>query len=509
MARTNRQRPPKRKGISWLILFLIIGGAFCLFIFAPQALREAIGIRDAGGLRDGEMELPARGASVDTHARETDTAAREVAVDTQARREAADAQQTDDRETAANKLAQTQAQSKDAVYAEAAIADARALLEAFRWGEAESRAAEVASMAVDADAMTTAKRIILNARSLEELFARLELRDELTRNNRTHPLLVSFDGVGGPVEAYPLTALTSDEAPDTEDPVAWVEARLTEDGKVAMQLVKGGSTEFKQNQIRSRIRPADRQRIMEEARSVLERQTQRLRSDPNLSDDPLAWYEAAKYAYRHRLDEQVVPMLEQAIELDPLLASTIKEDKAKELYLGMVASREQGNDAAVNARMSQLRRLYEDTNVFAQAEAYYKRELATLRLARTEAADRERERIKQREQERLKRAEALRDEQAAERIRAQAREQEEELAAAPVPTGNGDSSEADSLMQQASDLYRQANAMGVCAERDELYSKAIPLFSKARDLYYEVGNEEAATRAHMFRYGCIKNRRTL
>ena len=49
----------------------------------------------------------------------------------------------------------------------------------------------------------------------------------------------------------------------------------------------------------------------------------------------MAWYEAAKFAYRNRIDDQVVEMLDRAL-VTPDLGQTIREDAAQEWFTKMV-----------------------------------------------------------------------------------------------------------------------------------------------------------------------------
>lgn len=511
MARSARSNAPTRRpprgGYGWFLLLLAIGGVLALVALAPDSLRQSLGIANDIGLSDGDLPLSSTDSDVDIEERSAALGHQDISVDvTVDRTDAAQTAVTEPTDPEPERETAARVDDRDREVIEAAIEQARTYLESYRWDEARERAGAILDRDMSPQLATMARRIVHNAGKLQELFQRLDLRGELRRNHNTHPLLVRFDIVGGDtMEAYPLLDMRGSEVPDTDNPVAWIESRLNTQGAVALQSVQGGSTEYQRDQIRN-LRPADLDRIKDEARQALTDQIRRVREQPEMQRDPLTWYEIARFAYQNRIDNHVVRMLERAIDLDPLLVDTIKEDNANSLFLDMVRFREQGNNAGVNAAMVSLRNQYRETAVFAQAQAYYNQELEQLRTARAAQRQRQQEALAQRQQARIEVARQVRDDAAVARIE---RDEPVVEAAPEPPPASGGSGDAHELMNRAMEIYSRANHLPPSVERDQLYGQAIPLFTQARDLFLAAGDEENAVRANMLRFGSIKNRRAI
>jgi len=373
--------------------------------------------------------------------------------------------------------------------------------------EARSLARQVDAMDVSPKLAVRAEDLQRGADALEEVFSKLGTKDELVRAFETHPLLVTITNRGRDENVLPIVDTRSKQPPETNDPAGWVESQLQASGEVTVMTTSRIAYPVKAGDI-SDVRPADVEAVIAEKREEFQRRLRRLESG-ELAKDPLAWYEAAKFAYRNRLDEQVTSMLDRALELDPFLGESIKEDKAQSIFLKMVQQLENENRPAASGWKVQLDKYYTDTSVYSQAVAYYEGNMEALRLAQAQAAKQRREARRRAREERLARARALEDEQQVKEIE----EEEEEVADLydPQPdtpvAASGDRAEADAYYNKGLEILSKAQNMGVTEERDQLYAKAEKELTKARDLYQQLGLIAEMSKANQYRYACIKSRR--
>jgi hypothetical protein len=253
--------------------------------------------------------------------------------------------------------------------------------------------------------------------------------------------------------------------------------------------------------------------IIKEKRSEFETRLNRLRNS-TLANDPLAWYDAGKFAYRNRIDEFVSEMLNQAVVLDPELVSRVREDKAAGLYANLVSHSKNGNKKQADAFMSIIARKYSDTEQGKQARLYYDGKTAeVLQAARAEQQRRRDEEVQRREAQ-LARAKKLDDKEAIAKIEKMTTPEEEDKAMIAT-AASGDEGKADALFAKGRDLYNKALEAGNTPLRDELYEKAYRELHEARAIYSVLceknpNNESLGVKmleCNKLHYGAIKQRR--
>jgi hypothetical protein len=387
------------------------------------------------------------------------------------------------------------------------LAEAEAAYKGFRWEAAESSARKIAGLDASPQIKGRALEIARGAPALKRLFAGLDDRDELVRGFDTSPgLLILSKGGGGDLPAVPIRSMDN-LVPIEDGALAYVE-KVRRAGKVAL-LIKG-TRQFSPAEmsldgytvVQADTAPVRRERLVE-----LERRLRTLRDDRSAKKDPIQWYEAGKFAYRNRLDEQVTALLDQALSLDPFLDRTVRERAAGGLYAAMIVHMKNGNKMQAAGFMSSIRKRYGDTDTARQAQMYYDgrtQELLAARRAEEEKAKAEEEaRLKAR----LEIAEAKQDEQAVEDIKSEAKAPPPPEIAAPVEepgpadepvdaggpsTATGPSAndpkrgKADRLFADGFKLYSEAMNMPPGPERTEKYHKAADLLGKAKWIYNDL-----------------------
>lgn len=503
----SRKAPPRRGGGgTWFVLFALVAGVVALLVFAPGVVRDVLG-GQAPPSDLGDEPTEAVDTDGSTAARnQQELAARPVSIDGS---ELAKAPQREP-ETETTAPAQPE-RGLDDQRADQIIARAESAYRDFDWDSARSLARQIRQLEVSPELAVRAGDIVRGADALEEVFSKLGTKDELVRALETHPKLVTITHRGQDEDVLPIVDTHGKQPPDTDDPVGWVQGQLKTTGSVTVMTLKRIAYPLSAADVAD-VRPADVEAVIAEKRREFEAKLDKLESG-DMAKDALAWYEAAKYAYRNRLDELVTAMLDQALELDPLLAQTIKEDKAQEVFLKMTQQLENDNRAAAAGWKGQLDKYYQDTSIYPQAVAYYQGNMDQLKLAQTKAAEQRREQRQRARDERLARAKALEDE-------AKVKEIEQEEEAVDLFAGNtnedtdvaavaatGDVSEADTYFNQGAEIYSRAQSLGVTDERDRLYSQAEKEFSKAMALYEKLGMDAKMVQANQYRYACIKYRR--
>ena len=156
-----------------------------------------------------------------------------------------------------------------------------------------------------------------------------------------------------------------------QNAVAWVEAQRKA-GKV-MLLVKGAKqfTPAEMDVDGYTIQAVDQSAARATAQQTLSSRAARVESDKGARRDAFAWYELGKFAYRNRLDDQVVRYLDRAVDLDPDLARNVRETNAGILYGSLVVHVKGGNKQQAAAFMASIERRYKDTEQARQARLFY------------------------------------------------------------------------------------------------------------------------------------------
>lgn len=332
----------------------------------------------------------------------------------------------------------------------AQLAEAEQRYAAMDWELAASLAGRVATLPCRPATAERAASIARGAVALQRLFRELDDRDELQRNWDTHPSLLALQDAGGTTLFVPILSLDDPVQPVVDDPVAWT-GRLRAAGTAGCFLLKGANRFAKAQFVPG---PGTLSRVDQEEQAArlgqqLDRSLARITGDPALRDDPNAWYEAGKFAYRNRLDARVTPLLDRAFRLDPDLATTVREGNAGALFGSLVGHMKSGNRKQADAFMAAIERRYADTAQAKLARLYYHGRTAELLAA----------------------------------VR------EQTPPAAPVPTIDTAAAAAPDLQQarqwcdQGSKPYLQAMGMDATDERNRLYHEAASLLRRAKDAY--------------------------
>lgn len=364
------------------------------------------------------------------------------------------------------------------------LAEAEAAYVAMDWDKAESAARRLAGLSAKPATKGRAIDIERNAPALKRLFKDLADRDELSRNYETSPGLVKLVKGSSITEAVPITQMDAPFNPVTENPVAWVEAQRKA-GKVLL-LVKG-TKQFTPSEMDVEgyeVQAVDQAAVRATVQQGLSSRVTRVLADRSASRDAFTWYELGKYAYRNRLDDQVVKHLDKAIDIDPLLARSVREANAGILFGSLVAHMKNGNKQQAAAFLASIERRYKDTDQAAQARLYYEGKAAELVAAAKAAAQREREAAEAQKRERIERERKKGDEQKAKELEQQ--KPEEELVAEEDPGSPPVSAEiaaARQLRDQGAKILGEATNMPATDARNHKYAEAAKLLAKAKATY--------------------------
>jgi hypothetical protein len=371
----------------------------------------------------------------------------------------------------------------DETKAAALLTEAEAAYQAMDWDKAESTAHRITSLSAKPSTKGRAADIARGAPILKRLFKDLDDRDELSRNYETNPGLVKL--VQGMATTYvvPITQLEAPYNPVTENPVAWIEAQRKA-GKV-MLLIKGNKqfTPSEMDVQGYEIQPVDQAAVRAEVQQGLSSRVTRVLADRSASRDAFTWYELGKYAYRNRLDDQVVRHLDKAIDLDPMLARSVREANAGILFGSLVAHTKSGNKQQAASFMASIERRYKDTEQAKQARLYFDGKSAELVAAAKAAAQRERDEAEARKRERIERERTKGDEKRAKEIEQQQPEEdvvEDDPAAPPV---SSEIAAARQLRDQGAKILGEATNMPATDARNHKYAEAAHILAKAKATY--------------------------
>jgi len=516
MAATPREnrRLPERKaatggGGGWLLLLVLLGGAAATVVFYPQVFRGLFG----PGSRPPEGAPPqvAQQSQTDLKGRELSPKAdlgKVTTVDRSAAPKPVVAAPVPVKAPAAPIRTY-----KDESSAQTALGEARAAYKAFRWDSAVSAARKVAVYDAKPETKVRAKDVIRGAQTLESLFKELDAPDELVRNFDTSPGLVEIvNSTGSTSFAVPIRSI-DDKTPIEQDALGYLNAQRAS-GTIYVMLK--GMKNFMPAQLKSdqlgEIRAVDIAVVMQELREEFTTRLSRLKNGENVND-ALAWYDAAKFAYRNRLDEQVTEMMDQAVLLDPFLVKSVREDRAETLAAHMLVHLKNDNKKQADAFMAIINRKFADTDNGKQAKLLYDGKGAEALVAQRDAEAKRRADEAARRDARKARATELGDATEVARI-----EREPVAPAAPSRPGTataGDEGKADEFFIKGRTLYSQAIDAGNSSKRDQLYSQAAAELGRAMDIYNVLlekrGTDSSlaskALECNKLRYGAKKQQR--
>lgn len=406
--------------------------------------------------------------------------------------------------------------------AEQLLKEANTAYHDFDWDTVEQRADRIVRLDASPRLKVRARDLELRAENLEDFMQRVgNDNDGLIRDLKVHPLLVNLHLQNARTTlAVPVRSINDKTPVDTTDPVRYVKDQLEAFGQIALLTpgkgVKTIATIQKQDQILD-VTKANSDELIAEAKVEFKERLQRMIAN-EMGENPMALYEAASFAYQHRIDNVVVKMLDKALEQDPDLANTIRNDHASEFFEKLILQMEKGNKRTAASFLATLKRNYEDTDIYPQAQAYYKGNMKELLAAQQAEEERRRKERQRRIAERKRIAMEYRDSETIEKLEQeeQAIEERDSVAAMPVAApANGDEAKADELFAEGQQIYAAAMEGGNTKARDKKYAEAHDYFAKALAIYNKLlgqnpddGNLIAKrTRANQLRYATIKYRR--
>jgi hypothetical protein len=506
--RSAPTRPSKRSGGGgggfWILIAAVVLGVAGVYIFAPDLPRQWFGTTKAPADKGPEPTAPQQV--------KTDLAAKEHKVEDDLSKPKVTTTQVKP------KVDEQPAPEKPKTFADEAKAQPildgahKAYLD-MKWQKASTEARRVTTMAVSPQTRIKAQDIIAGSAAIEKLFAELDDKDELVRYYDTHPSLVLLKGGNGVSQAVPIMSI-DDPTPVESRPLEFIAAQR-KTGKVAF-LIKGKKDYIPSSlpaDIVGEVTLADGATIMKEKQAEFETRLNRLRNS-NLAQDPLAWYDAGKFAYRNRLDSNVTEMLNQAVVLDQNLVSKVREDKAAGYYANVVSHLKNGNRKQADAFMAIITRKFADTDQGKQARLYYDGKNDDLiKAAKAEQEKRKQEELDRREAMK-KRATDLGDEKALAQMKQEPKQEPEDTALAAT-VASGDEGKADALFSKGRDLYNKALDAGNTPERDVLYEKAYNELHAAQAIYSKLVEKNPndtslglkLIECNKLHYGTVKQRR--
>jgi hypothetical protein len=393
------------------------------------------------------------------------------------------------------------------------LTKAQSYYTAMEWAKASAEAKKISALTVSPATGILAQDIVTGAAAIEKLFRDLNEKDEMVRAYDTHPSLVLLKTGSSTSMAVPIASIDN-PTPIDNNPIEYIAAQRKL-GKVAF-LIKGKKDfipSILPDSAIGEVAAPDFTSIIKEKQSEFETRLNRLRNS-NLANDPLAWYDAGKFAYRNRIDNYVTQMLNQAVVLDPNLNTRVREDKAAGFYANMVSHMKNGNKKQADAFMAIIVRNYADTEQGKQARLYYDGKTTDVLKAAKLEQERRREEERQRREAQLYRAKKLDDQEAIARIE-KAPSAEEQDKALIASAATGDEGKADAFFTRGRDLYNKALEAGNTPARDEFYEKAYKELHEARAIYSALVEKNPTNEAlgvkllecNKLHYGSIKQRR--
>ncbi len=505
----RRSQPPSSGGGGgWLFVLVLVGAVAAIFVFVPDLPGRILGRGEKPA--DGPEPTAAQESSATLAGRDADAASKlsdASAIDRSLSSGATKAQKPVDVAKPVADKAQFAAEAD----AQKLLATAEEAYKAYKWEKAESVASRIVGLDAKPATKVRAKDIVRGAKALAKLFKELDDKDELTRNYDTHPSLVALNNLGSTIYGVPIMS-TDDPTVVEKDPIGWINAQR-KTGKIAL-LIRGKkdfiATVLPADKV-GEINPVDQKAVIAEKTTEFSTRLDRMRNS-DVARDPLAWYDAAKFAYRNRLDEFVTEMMDQAILLDPMLVASVREDKAAVLYANIVLHMKNGNQKQAAAFVGVIKKRFADTPSGKEAELFYEGRSADMLAMAKKRQENERAAAEARREARVERLKELGDEQAAAKVAAEV--EPEETFDAPAGA-SGDEATADAFFMKGRDMYAQAIELGNSSGRDEMYAKAEKEFNQAMAIYNRLlegaGEDSAlASKAHecnQLRFGSKKQRR--
>ena len=377
------------------------------------------------------------------------------------------------------------AKPEDDAKAAQLLAEAEGAYRAMDWDKAESLARNVSRLTAKPATRDRAADIEQGAPLLKKVFKELNDRDELSRNFETHPSLIRLVKGGGDTLAVPIMQMEPPYNPVSDNPVGWVETQRKV-GKVLL-LVKGAKsfTPAEMQVDEYEIKPADLAAARATAQQGLSGRAARVEADKSVRRDAFVWYELGKFAYRNRLDDQVVRYLDKAIEIDPDLARNVREANAGMLFGSLVMHAKNGNKQQAASFMALIERRFKDTEQAKQARLFYEGKQAEMVAAAKEADRKRREEEAARLAAKIEAAKKKGDEAKAKEIAAVAKEAEAEEVFEEDPGAPVDASVASArkLRDQGRSILGEATNMPATDARNHKYAEAAKLLAQAKALY--------------------------
>lgn len=463
---------PSRQGagLVWLILALAVLGIASVVFLAPDLPRRLMGTpaKPADRGSDPEIVAAAKPTPPPTKTDPTPKTPIKAPVDT--------APTPSSEKPAAPVVAKAPA---DEAAAATILAEARSAYRSFQWSKAILTANRITASSMDVSSATRqhAKDIQHGASTLEKMFAALNAPDELSRGFDTHPCLVEITTKGATSFAVPMDASNKPILPD-QDPIAVIEQQKSA-GKVRLMYKSRASfvpATLEPDNI-DLVKRADLKSIMATYKTDLAARIANLNAGSEAGQS-LMWYEAARFAYRNRLDEQVTQLMDKALELDAELATTVREDRAATLLGHMLIKLKEGNKPQAASYLNVINKRFADTDSGKKAVAFYAGETGKLIALEKEAEDR---RIKA-EEARLK---MIKERELALGVKAaplvaKADTTTDTMDLKPV---TGDELLADTMTEEGRLLCSKAIEAPLGKGKNDLYKQAYQVLFKSKALY--------------------------
>ncbi len=395
------------------------------------------------------------------------------------------------------------------------LAQAEASYKAFNWDAARSNAEHILSLDVEPKVMARARAITLGAPELEKLFEKLNDWDELTRNYDTSPGLVKIDSGSDPIYAVPVSGGDAKEPVLVEhDPVGYIKSAMRAG---AVQVMMLGKTRYIWGQLpdaMTSIVLVDQAEVHKEKSLDFQDKLGALRNSTK-ANDATAWYSAARFAYQNRLDDQVTDMLDKALDLDPFLVRTVREEKAEKYCSAMLMQLKLGNKVGAQAWLGLIKSHYKDTQQGQQAVALFDGNMHQIVAMEQSEEQLRKQQEEERMQERIQRAKQDGDAAKVAQIQQEKPATEMDSPAqsdsgeAPV---TGDEGVAKTAMDKGLPIYREAIDMPATSARNDKYKAAEAFFKQAAQVYAKLlekspNDEDLASKmveARKLWFGCEK-----
>jgi hypothetical protein len=400
---------------------------------------------------------------------------------------------------------------KDQAKAEKILAEAEKAYRSFQWADAKSAVGRLTGLDAKKEILARGADITSGATEIENLFKNLDDRDELKRNYDTDPSLVS---IGEGKNAMLVVPVADDNSKDPtivdQDPVGYIKTKNQAGSKI-WALIKG-KKDFIFGQLPdtlSDIALVDQAQVRTEMAAEFKQKVAALRNSSR-ANDALAWYDGAKFAFRNRLDDHVTEMLDRALDLDPGLVKTVREDKAAKLYASLVFHLQNNNRKQADTYMSIIKRKFADTEQGRQAQLFYDGKTEELVAIAMQEDQRRKDEAKRRMEQRIEKAKQAGDQ---EKVVAIQKEQPVEEPEEVIIAGNPDEAAADKEYTDGYALYAKANDMPPVAGRNQVYKDAAKHLEKAVAMFRKLvekqpnntGLQEKMVKANQMKFGAHKN----